>query len=379
MPRSYHRPKVEAVNDVVRGAMGRLVDLPVLHRALVRLPGYEGVPPSALVPLPEKGLAHDHVHIGGTGALLRVPRQSQFGFSARNNLAYQTACFERCQPSGHTPRFLGSLEPSEALPMGALLVEHIEGVVLSLPADMTGIAACLAAIHTLPVPPEDGLAPLQKHREAVAGTLAIVERQVQGLGVAGLDREAQAQIEAELVWARGFAAEAASRPQPLALVLSDTHPGNYLREASGRVVCVDLEKVVYGAPAIDLAHASLHTSTTWDVEAAASLPRAAIEAFYAAYLGLLHAPSRAALMPWLLPLRRLTWLRSVTWCVHYRVESAKARQRDKHLADATEDWSSEDVDAALTAHVEGRVAEYLDPGIIAAIRAEWLGPDRLSF
>ena len=86
-----------------------------------------------------------------------------------------------------------------------------------------------------------------------------------------------------------------------------------------------------------------------------------------------------ALMPWLLPLRRLTWLRSVTWCVHYRVESAKARQRDKHLADATEDWSSEDVDAALTAHVEGRVAEYLDPGIIASIRAEWLGPDRLSF
>ena len=58
---------------------------------------------------------------------------------------------------------------------------------------------------------------------------------------------------------------------------------------------------------------------------------------------------------------------------------AKARQRDKHLADATEDWSSEDVDAALTAHVEGRVAEYLDPGIIASIRAEWLGPDRLSF
>lgn len=363
--------------------MARLVDLPALHRALVRLPGYEQVPRRALETLPEKGLAHDHVRIEGTRALLRVPRQSQFAFSARDNLAYQKACFERCQPSGHTPALLGVLEPSDGLPMGALLVEHIDGVVLSLPADMAGIAACLAAIHTLPLPLESGRPPLQEHREAVSGTLAIVERQALGLQALGpaatLDRDTQGQIEEELAWARGFAAEAAERPHPLALVLSDTHPGNYLRAASGRVVCVDLEKAVYGAPAIDLAHASLHTSTTWDVAAAASLSRADIEAFYAAYLELLPAPLRDALMPWLLPLRRLTWLRSVTWCVHYRVESARARRRDKHQAASTEDWSSEDVDAALTAHVEGRVADYLDPATISAIRAEWLGPARLSF
>ena len=356
--------------------MARLVDLSALHRALVRLPGYEPVPRHALAVLPEKGLAHDHVQIAGTRALLRVPRQSQFAFSARDNLAYQKACFERCQPSGHTPALLGVLEPSDEVPMGALLVEHIDGVVLSLPGDMAGVAACLAAIHALPLPPEADRPPLQEHREAVSGTLAIIERQTLGLEQAALDREAADQIAEELAWARGFATEAAQR---LALVLSDTHPGNYLRTPSGRVVCVDLEKAVYGAPAIDLAHASLHTSTTWDVEAAASLSRTEIEAFYAAYLDLLPPAMQDALMPWLLPLRRLTWLRSVTWCVHYRVESAKARLRDKHQAASTEDWSSEDVDAALTAHVEGRVADYLDPATISAIRAEWLGPARLSF
>lgn len=379
MLRSYHRPDAEAVNDAVKESMARLVDLMALHRALVRLPGYEHVPADALVMLPEKGLAHDHVRIAGTSTLLRVPKQSQFAFSARDNLAYQKACFERCQPSGHTPALLGVLGPCDGLPMGALLVEHIDGVVLSLPGAMAGIAACLAAIHTLKLPAEAERPPLQQHRDAVAGTLAIVERQALGLAQAALDSEAGAQIAEELAWARGFAAAASGREQPLALVLSDTHPGNYLRQASGRVVCVDLEKAVYGAPAIDLAHASLHTSTTWDIAAAASLSRADIEAFHAAYLDLLPAALRDALLPWLLPLRRLTWLRSVTWCVHYRVESAKARRRDKHLAAATEDWSTEDVDAALTAHVGGRVAEYLNPATIAAIRAEWLGPDRLSF
>ncbi|MCK5274472.1 MAG: aminoglycoside phosphotransferase, partial [Alphaproteobacteria bacterium] len=66
-------------------------DLDNLHAALIARPGFEMVPRDALEPMKQKGLAHDHVIIRNTGALLRVPRQSQFALAARENLDYQLA------------------------------------------------------------------------------------------------------------------------------------------------------------------------------------------------------------------------------------------------------------------------------------------------
>lgn len=50
---------------------------------------------AALVRLPDKGLAHDHVRITGSGLLARIPKQSQMRLTPADNLAYQAACFER--------------------------------------------------------------------------------------------------------------------------------------------------------------------------------------------------------------------------------------------------------------------------------------------
>lgn len=358
--------------------MSKLIDLPALHAALIRLPGFESIAPTALQPLPELGLAHDHVRIAGTTWLLRVPRQSQFGYAAAANLAYQQACFERCAASNHTPKLQDTLPPQPGLPMGALLVEAIDGAPLDLPADMPGIAACLAAVHMLEVPPVERRKPLENHVNTVSGTVGFIDRQSGALATVLPEGAARRQIESELEWARGYAAEVAQAPQPLTLVLSDTHPGNYLRQPDGKVICVDLEKALYGAPAIDLAHASLYTSTTWDRLSAAVLARPEIEAFYRHYLSLVPAVLAESLRPWLLPMRRLTWLRSVTWCVHYRAQSLKARNRDKLRAVSTEDWSREDVDAGLTAHVEDRVADYLAAETVARIRSEWVGERPLS-
>ena len=101
-------------------------------------------------PMPDKGLAHWHFRLPGTGWLARVPKQSQMDLPAEANLAYQSACFVRAAPSGHTPKLLGVLSPSAHLPRGALLVEEIVGRPARLPADLPAIMEALAAIHALP-------------------------------------------------------------------------------------------------------------------------------------------------------------------------------------------------------------------------------------
>lgn len=353
-------------------------DLDKLHTALIECPGFDGVPRDALEPMRQKGLAHDHVIIRGTGALLRVPRQSQFALPARDNLAYQLAGFERCSAGGHAPRVHGAVQPCEAVPMGAVIVDFVQGRPVRLPADLPALAECLASIHNLPVPDPDDRPPLANHGDPVAGTLKFIEEQAFFLQEACEDRDARRMIEEEVEWARQFAEDSAGKPQPVTLVATDTHPGNYVVRDDGRAFIVDLEKALYGAPAIDLAHCTLYTSTTWDVEAAVEIAPADVADFYRYYLGCIPPALACEIEPWLMPLRRMTWLRSTTWSAKWRVQSRKERVEAKHAAETTEDWSAENRDADLVAHVDARTRAYLSGEIVQRIRAEWLDPTGLA-
>jgi len=353
-------------------------DLDALHAALIARPGFERVPRDALEPMPEKGLAHDHIVIRGTGALLRVPRQSQFGLPARHNLEYQLASFARGAAGGHAPRLHGAIQPSEAVPMGAVIVDHIGGRPAQLPGDLPAIAHCLASIHVLPLPGPSHRHPLAWHGDPVAGTLEFIEHQAPFLEGATDDTGARRMIEEEIEWARGFAADSAVKDQPVTLVATDTHPGNYVIDDSGHAFIVDLEKALYGSPAIDLAHATLYTSTTWDVDAGVEIATADVAGFYGDYLATIPPALADTLGPWLMPLRRLTWLRSTTWSAKWRVESRKKKVAGKHEATATEDWSAENRDAALIAHVEARTRDYLSAATVERIRAEWREPGGLA-
>ncbi len=367
------------------------LDLQALHTALTALPGFAGLPPDALAPLPVKGLAHDHVAVTGRRAagcpvLLRVPKQSQFALAAADNLAYQAACFARVSRSGHGPRLLGVIEPAPQLPMGALLVEHIHGRPPSLPDDLPALAEAMARVHSLPLPPPAARPPLADHQDPVGGALKEIEAQAAFLDEAGLSAAARAEIEDELAWARGFqgdlGASVAGRAQPVTLVLTDTHPGNFLIEPSGRAVIVDLEKALYGSPGTDLAHATVYSSTTWDSETWADLHVGQVAAFYRYYLATAQEIAGPALVeelrPWLLPMRRLLFLRAITWCAKWSVLHRRSRRRDLEAAASAEDWSAENSDPALIAHVAGRVADYLSAATLARMRGEWRGSPTLD-
>jgi aminoglycoside phosphotransferase (APT) family kinase protein len=328
-----------------------------------------GVSPDTLRPLSDTGLAHDHIVIGEGPTLARIPKQSQLDLGAQDNLDYQEACFARASASGHTPRLHDLLAPDAALPMGALIVERIEGVPLSLPNDLTAMAQCLAAIHALPLPDEFDRAPLKDPTDTLTDTFTEILLQSAFIARADLHPESEALIRVELqavgqILARG------GRP-PKTLIAFDAHPGNYLRDDDGRAVLVDLEKARYGAPAFDLAHASLYTSTTWDVASQAVLTHADVASFHAAWLAAVPDALASATSPWLLPLRRMMWLWSVTWCTKWKVQSREAVGQ----AGPGENWSAELSTNALVAHVAERVAHYLDPETIAQVRTDWAEPD----
>ncbi|MGX0875882.1 hypothetical protein ACSSV4_000554 [Roseovarius sp. MBR-154] len=325
-----------------RGAL-----LPALSQALDAAGIARGVPDL----MADTGLAHDHVRLGGTGWIARLPKQSQMRLAPAANLAYQAACFERASASGHAPRLSAVLPPSDALPRGGLVVEEIEGGPARLPDDLPAIMAALAAIHSLPVP--EARAPLLDPADPLVGLLEEIEAQAAYLHAA--EPATRGIIETHIVALRDLA-EQGPRP-PKRLISFDAHPGNFIVTPEGRAVLVDLEKARYSAPPLDLAHATLYTSTTWDVASHAVLSAEAVAGACRHWLACLPEAERVALAPWILPMRRAMWLWSMTWCAKWRVLSgaeAKATQDG-------EDWAAGKSEAALIAHVKGRVDHYLDP------------------
>lgn len=308
---------------------------------------------ASIEPLPDSGLAHAHLRLAGTGVLARVPKQSQMDLSALANLDYQAACFARAAAGGHAPHLHALLPPSANLPRGALLVEEIVGRPARLPQDLPAIVDALAALHSLPLPETAQRAPLLDPPDPLELLRAEIEAQAVFLDEAALDARVRRDIDERRAALAALCAQA-PRP-PKRLIAFDAHPGNFIVRANGRAVLVDLEKARYSLPPLDLAHATLYTSTTWDIASAAVLSPGEVAAAQQRWL--LRCAGGEAWSEWLLPLRSAMWLWSVSWCAKWRVLSAGAAR----AGGDGEDWSGERSEAVLVDHVRERVDHYLSP------------------
>ena len=354
-----------------------------LHAALAAQGSpWAGVP---LVRLKDKGLAHDHVRLCGTGVLARIPKQSQLQLGAQDNLTYQRACFERASAAGHAPHLRGVLPPSAQLPRGALLVEEIIGRNAALPGDLALIVRALASIHALPLPAVADRHPLINALDPLQAMLDEVSEQARHLPAAAVGSHVESVIHTELARLRTACAQG-ERPQRH-LIAFDGHPGNFIirAKADGQVghrgdvpwgspaetpaeaVLVDLEKCRYSYPSLDLAHATLYTSTTWDLDSHAVLEVADVVAAYTTWSHAVGAPAADAALAWHVPLRRAMWLWSITWCAKWRALSGYAA----HVSTDGEDWSTEHSGSALVAHVRGRVDHYLSPAVVGRVLQEF--------
>ncbi len=336
--------------------------LAALAQALSRRGGPQAA--AQLERLRDKGLAHDHVRLLGTGWLARIPKQSQLKLAAQANLDYQAACFTRAAAAGHAPRLMDVLAPSAGLPRGALLVEEIEGRLAALPQDLPAIVRALAALHALPLPALSQRAPLLNAADPLAALLAEIEDQAASVDGAAVQGAVTRQIARQIDLLRG-ACERPQRP-PRHLIAFDGHPGNFIIRADGSAVLVDLEKCRYSYPGLDLAHATLYTSTTWDMDSQAVLALDETVAAYSVWEAAV-GPAAAASRPWHMLLRRAMWLWSITWCLKWRAVSGAGA----HASADGEDWSAERSDAALVAHVRDRVDHYLDAAVVHHMLAEF--------
>lgn len=332
-----------------------------LTAALREHPSAQATRGHALSILTTKGISHDHWRVGDSGLVLRVPRMSQWGMAPDRQLAYEATAFRRAAASGHCPTLHDTVPVCETLPRGALIVDLIDGRPPRLPDDLAAIANAFMAIHQLPLPPTAAQPPLQTHNDAVAATLRVIEEQAAYLSGAKLSDDARAAISDELTWARAFASAGEPDIAPC-LVGTDTHPGNFLIDRDGKAWFVDLEKVLYGAAPIDLAHATLAVATGWDPDSASRLTTGQIGAFYRRYLERIGTARAGELAPWLLPLRRLTWLRTMTWFARWQA----AWQGGDHPASR---------DATMTRHIGAHIAASFEADAIAEARADWLKPD----
>lgn len=324
-----------------------------LLRHLAACPGFGDLGAEDLEPLAEEGLAHRHWRLRGRGLVVRAPRLSRLDLTPADNLAYQAASFTRVSASGHAPALAAVVPVAPDLPWGALVVEEVPGRLAALPRDLPGMARALAAIHALPLPAPDQRPPLIDQTDPWGALIALITRQAGALDDPRLAPASRRILATELAHAER---RRPPGPQPVTLVASDTHPGNFLHHDDGRMMVVDLERAMYGPPGVDLAHATLTTSTTWDRRVAWAPDPAAVTDFYRTWLDHVPASLAETAAPWLAPLRRLTWLRTTTWALAWRRDLA---------TDAT---------GPAVSHALVRVGALTAPDFVAAMAEEVARP-----
>ena len=336
----------------------------VLLAALKERPRFANLAAADLQTLPATGTAHGHVRLPN-GLLARVAYAHEGDPTAAARLAAQAAAFRHVQASDRTPRLHDVIAPCEGLPGGALIVDHIDGHAPSLPGELEAMAETLARIHSLPFPAADS--PIPRQKNPFAETLAAIEiNAMRFLDKAVADSGSRAEIAEELRQVRGIALVLGKRRQPLTVALADTHPGNFIVDAAGRAWFVDLEKVHVGSPAIDLAHATLPTSTLWHPDVGKLLTREEVKSFQDSYLARIGRERAYPLQPWLIPMRRLTWLRTTLFMARWRVETRSPRDPSN-----TSQWSDSGLDPKMKYHIDARIDQCFDREQIRAIRGEW--------
>lgn len=308
-----------------------------LLRQIIKITDFACMQLSDLHPIASRGLAHDHIRLGETPWIARIPRGNQLGMDADEYLDLQYSIYERMEPSGVTPKPKGLIRPSKDLPNGALIIEYINGRAVKDVNDLPAIAKSLAELHKMPIPGE--VKPLSKAEHPLAGQTFLLHEVFNDAfnsnavseGVRALMKKERADIAKELETLM------AQNDAPFSLVGGDSHLGNYLIDDIGKAWLVDLEFAAYDLALVDLADAFLNITSQLDPTIQIMLSdkdRGALYNVWAECVGSDFAKSVSDFMPLT---ERMVNLRTVAW-LGYWVSEGREKEKNKVSSDTLENW-----------------------------------------
>lgn len=229
-------------------------------------------------PLASSGLTHEHILIGQTGWLLRIPRNNQLGMSSVDYLNHQKKIYTLAKQSGVTPDCLDFVPPSESLPQGALVVQYIEGRCIQSENDLPAVAKCLSDMASINVEQQSYLTAVQYP----FSSQWFVINEIFGEFFDSPQIDPAVRIilkqEKEAVWQE--IEKLKGQMMPVGLIGGDSHLGNYRIDPKGKAWFVDLEFICFDVPGIDAADAASSLTLRLDPDNAFQITSQARTNFY---------------------------------------------------------------------------------------------------
>ena len=298
---------------------------------------FNGIANNDLEPIDSRGLAHDHLKIGQSGWILRVPRGNQLDMNDKDYLELQKSIYSEMAASGAAPKIHAVINPNHDLPHGALIIEYIKGRPVQTQNNLQAIAKCLAKIHSLPVPQGTNL--IQRASSPLQSQLFLINEFLSDVfNNAALSTQTAQLLDNERK--EVISEIQALKPRedlPYSIIGGDSHLGNYLIDKNGDAFLVDLEFASYDLALIDLADASLEITSRLDPNNDVRPDEHMKSEFYKTWSNALSAPLSDKLSN-LIPLtERTVQLRTLAWLVYW-VSEGRAKEINKTPKKSVRNW-----------------------------------------
>lgn len=253
--------------------------------------------------------------VTGKKLLLRINFGSQMHL--KDQIGYEYGALNLLEASGRTPKPLyvdGSLT---CLPYGVMVMEYLPGRALDYRTDLPLAAACLADIHSVPVPEDTHLIAPPNQLRAILEECEQMFSKYQESPMGDEKKKERIRKMLDLVWKK---ADSLETPRYRCCINTELNSTNFLINGEGKEnYLIDWEKPLYGEPAQDLGHFLSPTTTFWktDVILTAGEMKTFIQEYIRCVSGRFDTEGMEDRTMVYIP---VTCLRGITWCAMAWIE-----------------------------------------------------------